>query len=159
MHYLGFKQPDEFTIKDNSKEGIHEVDLEMKIEKIPEFKAGTKMFINPRLYKIFSENLPKAQNRRLDYYFRYPFEIQDTTIFKVPEGYIPDALPSVKDNKCDYASYSTKYWFDEKERAIYCTSKLVLQQNKIPATKYSSVKTFFDKVLMDGNQKLVIKKN
>ena len=159
VHYLGFKQPDEFSFKENESKGNHSVDLAMKIEKIPEFKAGSKMFINPRLYKIYPENLPKAQNRRLDYYFKYPFEIMDTTIFKLPEGYVPDALPAVKDTKCDYATYSTKYWFDEKERAIYCTGKLVLQQNKIPASKYASVKAFFDDVIMDSNQKLVIKKN
>ena len=159
VHYLGFKQPDEFAFKDKGIVGAHHVDLEMRIEKIPEFKAGSKMFINPRLYKIYPGNLPKAQNRRLDYYFRYPFEIKDTTIFKMPEGYVPDALPSVKDSKCEYASYSTKYWFDEKERAIYCTATLVLQQNKIPAAKYASVKAFFDEVIMDNNQKLVIKKN
>jgi len=159
VHYLGFKQPDEFSFKENESKGNHSVDLAMKIEKIPEFKAGSKMFINPRLYKIYPENLPKAQNRRLDYYFKYPFEIMDTTIFKLPEGYVPDALPAVKDTKCDYATYSTKYWFDEKERAIYCTGKLVLQQNKIPAAKYASVKAFFDDVIMDSNQKLVIKKN
>jgi len=159
VHYLGFKQPDEFSFKENESTGNHNVDLAMKIEKIPEFKAGSKMFINPRLYKIYPENLPKAQNRRLDYYFKYPFEIMDTTIFKLPEGYVPDALPAVKDTKCDYATYSTKYWFDEKERAIYCTGKLVLQQNKIPAAKYASVKAFFDDVIMDSNQKLVIKKN
>src|SRR6185436_9198512 len=116
VHYLGFKQPDEFSFKENESKGTHNVDLAMKIEKIPEFKAGSKMFINPRLYKIYPENLPKAQNRRLDYYFKYPFEIMDTTVFKLPEGYLPDALPAVKDTKCDYATYSTKYWFDEKER-------------------------------------------
>ena len=159
VHHLGFKQPDEFSFKESASRGTHNADLEMKIEKIPEFKAGSKMFINPRLYKIYPENLPKAQNRKLDFYFRYPFEIKDTTIFKMPEGYVPDALPSVKDTKCEYASYSTKYWFNEEERAIYCTAKLILHQNKIPAAKYASVKAFFDDVTMDSNQKLVIKKN
>ena len=159
VNELGFKQPDEFVFRENSSTGNHLVDLEMRMEKIPEFKAGTKMFINPRLYKIYPESLPKAQNRRLDYYFRYPYEVDDTTVFKLPAGYVPDALPSVKEIKCDYAIYSTRYWFNEKEKEIYCSARLVLLQNKIPASKYASVKAFFDEVLLDGNQKLVIKKN
>jgi Domain of Unknown Function with PDB structure (DUF3857)/Transglutaminase-like superfamily len=159
VNSLGFKQPDVFSLTENKNAGDYVVNLDMEIQKIPEFKAGSKMFINPRLYKLFQQSLPKAQNRRLDYYFRFPFEKMDTTIFKLPEGYVPDALPGAKEVKCDLASYSTKYWFDEKERSVYCTSKLVLQQNKIPAAKYASVKTFFDDVLLDANQKLVIKKN
>jgi hypothetical protein len=156
---LGVKQPDEFVLAEEKSNGDPSVNLEMKIEKIPEFRAGTKMFINPRLYKLFTTNMPKSENRRLDYYFQYPYKKNDTTVFKLPDGYLPDALPGVKDMKCEYATYTTKYWFSEKERAVYSVTMLILLKNKIPAAKYASVKSFFDEVLMDNNQKLVIKKS
>jgi hypothetical protein len=155
---LGFKQPDDFVFTDDKSNATQAIKLEMKVEKIPEFQAGSKMFISPRLYKLFKGNLPKSQNRRLDFYFLCPFEKMDTTIFKLPEGFVADAMPSVKEIKCEFANYTTKYWFNEKERAVYCTARLVLTQNKIPAAKYAAVKSFFDEVLLDGNQKLVVKK-
>ena len=157
---LGFKQPDEFKLKEQEAHTENLViNLEMNIEKIPEFKTASKMFLNPRIYKMYSVKMPKAENRKYDYYFRYPFEKYDTTIFKLPEGFIPEALPQAKETKCEFATYTTKYWYNEKEKAVYSSAKLDLLQHRIPAAKYASVKSFFDEVLMDNSQRIVIKKN
>ena len=121
--------------------------------------AGNKMFISPRLYKLWPSKMPKAENRKQDYYFRYPFEKTDTTIIKLPAGYTLDALPQVKTVTCKQALYSTKYWYHEEQKAIYSTSQLVLKQHKIPAADYAEVKKFFDAVLMDDAQRIVIRKN
>jgi Domain of Unknown Function with PDB structure (DUF3857) len=158
VNYYGFKQPDEFSIEKKQTDNNFTTSLSLSIEKIPEFVAGSKMFISPRLYKIWSHKLPKAENRRLDYYFQGPFEKTDTTVFKLPEGYTSDALPSAKNLKCDYAVYSTRYWYNETEKAVYSTAKLVLLQHKIPAANYAVAKSFFDDVLKDDTQRIVIKK-
>jgi len=116
------------------------------------------MFVSPRIYKLWPGKLPKADNRKQDYYFSYPLEKTDTTIFKIPGGFKSEALPQPKSLKCDYASYSTKYWYDAGQNSIYSTAKLILTDHKIPASKYADIKKFFDEVLMDDSQKIVIKK-
>ena len=133
--------------------------IKMDIEKIPEFIAGNKMFIAPRMYKQWSAKLPKAGNRRLDFYFSNPFIKTDTTVFKLPDGFIVDALPTAKNFACEYGSYKNNYWFDAAKNLVYSTAKLELTQLKIPASKYASVKTFFDEVLQEDAQRMVIKKN
>jgi len=77
----------------------------------------------------------------------------------LPDGYAVDALPSAKQTKCELASYATKYWYDEKQRSVYCVASLILQQHRIPAASYSSVKEFFEGVKFDAKQRLVIKKS
>ncbi|HEY5407363.1 MAG TPA: DUF3857 domain-containing protein [Ginsengibacter sp.] len=159
IHNLGFKQPDEFEVGKNDNQEMLSTSIKMVIEKIPEFITGDKMFIAPRLYKQWSARLPKANNRRLDFYFFNPFIKTDTTIYKLPDGYTVDALPSAKSFGCEYGSYKTNYWFDGTKNLVYSTAKLELTQLKIPASKYASVKTFFDEVLQEDSQRIVIKKN
>lgn len=158
IHNYGFKQPDEFEVTKNDSSGMFSTSIKMSIEQIPEFIAGNKMFLAPGLYKQWSQKLPKVKNRRLDFYFHNPFIKTDTTIFKLPEGYSIDALPASKNLICEYGSYKTSFWFDADKNSIYCTAKLELTQLKIPALKYASVKNFFDKVMQQESQKIVITK-
>jgi hypothetical protein len=155
----GFKQPDEFLLKKHEDSKQFGVNLLLAIEKIPEFTAGTKMFLTSQIYTgLLDYKLPKSDNRRLDYYFEHPFVDTDTTVYKLPEGFTPDVLPPSKSSICEYGSFTSKYWYDDKERKIFSTVKVILNQNVIPAAKYASVKTFFDAVQKEGSQRIVIKK-
>jgi hypothetical protein len=157
VHYWGFKQPDQFVL--NKKEdNDHLAGLDMVVEKVPEFTAGNKMFLGARLYKLLLRKLPEYNPRKQDYYFPFPFVKTDTTIFKLPAGSTVDVLPKEKNLQCKYASYKTKYWYNEAEKAVYSTASLVLQQHRIPAAQYAEVKKFFDDVLMDDTQKIVVLK-
>ena len=158
VYELGFKQPDEFDyVKKDSTEHFMTV-LNMTIEKVPEFTAGNKMFLAPRLYKFWETKLPKSDKRKLDYYFKNPYEFTDTTVFRLPAGVSVDALPKPTTLSGTYASYSTKYWYNETEKAVYSSASLVLKQYKIPAAGYADIKKLFDEILMDGNQRIVLKK-
>ena len=130
----------------------------MTIEKIPEFTAGNKMFLSPRLYKFFETKLPKSENRKLDYYFHNPFEYTDTTIFKLPAGASVEVLPKPAALSNTYAMYNTRYWYNETEKAVYSTASLILKQYKIPAAGYADIKKLFDDILLDGTQRIVLKK-
>ncbi|HEU4859961.1 MAG TPA: hypothetical protein VFT15_09005, partial [Chitinophagaceae bacterium] len=100
----------------------------------------------------------KAENRRLDFYFNFPLEQYDTTVYVLPEGYKVDVLPPEKEFKTEYSSYTAKSWFDENKRAVYSYVQIILKQHVIPAARYAEVKKFFDDVLINDGQKIVIKK-
>jgi hypothetical protein len=154
----GFKRPDEFKVDKNTDSIMLSTTVKLSIEKIPEFTAGDKMFIAPRLYKVWSEKLPKAENRRLDFYFYNPFIKTDTTIYKLPEGYAVDALPAHKSFVCEYGTYTNNFWVDADKNSVYSTVRLELKQLKIPAVTYAPVKIFFDEVMQEDEQMIVIKK-
>jgi hypothetical protein len=158
VFFLGFKQPDDFELSQDKAGDDHIAKLKMTITKIPEFSSGNKLFVNPHINKIWSNKLPKAEDRRLDFYFRYPFEKFDTTILKLPQGFKPDVLPKGKKLSCNYANYSSGYRYDEASNIIYSTSSLILKQHRIPAAEYASVKKFFDDIMQDDAEKIVIKK-
>src|SRR4030095_5833406 len=155
---LSFKQPDDFELSKKDGESTHTVLLKMSIEKVPEFSVGSKLFLAPRLYKIWSGKLPKADKRRLDFYFNFPFEKRDTTVYVLPAGYKVDALPPAREFKTENTSYISKCWYDETQRSVYSSVLIILKKHVIPAAKYSETKKFFDDVLINDGQKIVIKK-
>jgi hypothetical protein len=155
---LSFKQPDDFELSKKEGGSTHTALLKMSIEKVPEFSAGSKLFLAPRLYKIWGRKLPKTENRRLDFYFNFPFEKTDTTIYVLPAGYKVDALPPAKEFKTENASYISKCWYDETQKSVYSTVQVMLKQHVIPAAKYGEIKKFFDDVLINDGQKIVVKK-
>ena len=152
---LGFKQPDEFSVV--KKEEL--LDIDLKIEKIPQFSAGSKMFLNPRVNSIWKAVLPKAENRKQDFYFESPFIKTDSTIFNLPEDYVAESVPAPAELKCEYGSYKTSYAYVKEKNQIVSLARLELSQNKIPSGKYAEVKKFFDGVISEDTQKMVIKKN
>jgi hypothetical protein len=156
---LGFKQPDDFLVIKKSQAEELNVDIELTIEKIPQFNAGSKMFLNPRVYSLWRLILPKSDGRLQDYYFRSPFIRTDTTIYNLPENYIPEAIPLPDKFNCDYATYATNYSYVKEKNQLLSIARLELNQNRIPAAKYGDIKKFFDKVLTDDTRKIVIKKN
>lgn len=155
---FSFKQPDNFEFIKRDEADMFSTELKTEIEKLPDFVAGNKIFLSPRIYKIWSRKLPKAENRKLDYYFRYPFEQSDTTVYILPEGHKVDALPPAREFKTDFSSYESKSWYDEGRRSVYSYVQIILKQHVIPAGRYAEVKKFFDDVLMNDGQKIVIKK-
>lgn len=158
VSYFGFRQPDDFVLSKNESAEGSIIKLQMALRKLSDFNSGNKLFISPRIYSMWSKTLPKTEKRKLDYYFPNPFERTDTTIYKLFEGMKPVALPVEKEFNCAYASYRSKSWYNEKENSVYSVTSLVLKQHKVSAADYTEVKTFFDNVIQNDSQKIVVQK-
>ncbi|MEI7736078.1 MAG: transglutaminase-like domain-containing protein [Ferruginibacter sp.] len=155
---LGFLQPDAFELTYNKSSAQAETNIKLDIEKIPEFTAGSKMFLNPRIYKLWTYALPKAENRTQDFYFANPFIKTDTSIYKLPEGFVLETLPKSKDLKFEFGSFKSTYQYDAANKSIITTARLQLDVIKIPAANFLAAKNFFNDVLTEYTEKIVIKK-
>ena len=59
VNQMGFINPDDYSIKFSEKfRTPFQTSLELEMEKVPDFMAGAKMFIRPRMYSFWSEKLP-----------------------------------------------------------------------------------------------------
>ena len=156
---LGFKQPDEFTIGWKSEAQKEDVDINLSIERIPQFMAGSKMFLNQRLNRISGTKLPAAEGRKYDFYFPQPFYKCDTTIYHLPANFIPEVLPKSAAYSCEFGEYTTSYTYNKEKNEVVSIASLELKSHIIPAARYAAVKQFFDNVMSDETQKLIVKKN
>ena len=157
VYNLGYKQPDDFEMATTGSSNSS-MKLKLSLSKLPEFNAGNKYFIKPRLNKITLTKLPTASKRKMDYFFHFPYEKSDTTVIILPKGFTLEALPSEKNIKTDYSNYTSKSWYIKQENAIYTATRLVLLKHRIPPSDYAVVKSFFDEVLQDDAQRIVVNK-
>jgi len=154
---LGFLQPDEFDLITDRKNTSAKTSFKLLIEKVPEFTAGSKMFLNPRIYKIWSSSLPTTEKRTKSFYFPFPFTKTDTTVYELPENYTVDNMPKGKDLKFEYGLFKTNYVYDEKANTITSIAFLQLSQNVIPPEKFEEAKRFFSNVIEEYTEKIVVK--
>jgi hypothetical protein len=155
---MGYKQPDYFELVAGNGEAGGMAALKMELRRLPEFQAGKRYFIKPRLNQMWTAKLPSAGNRKQDFYFPYPFEKKDTTIILLPAGFEPDVLPQEKSVSAAYGMYQSRSWYNKAEHAVYTATILTLKQHKILAADYESVKAFFDAVWQDDAQRIVVQK-
>lgn len=158
VKHWGLKLPEEIKIDLGEKKTKTQPRINAYYSRIPEFVAGTKMFLAPRMNSLWNQKMPTTSERKSDYYFSYPMIMIDSTSFKLPENYIADALPQKKEFDCGYASYVCNYYFDAPNQTLLTTARLEIKEHHIPAKEYQTVKSFFDKVLLEDAQRVVIKK-
>ena len=159
VNYFGFSNPNEFKMDFGGKEKFpYPAELDIEVEKIYEFKAGSKLFMRPRFYKIWQTKLKQYEKRTQDYYLEVPITKSDTTAFHLAEGYTVEALPKDKSISFAKGKYESKYWYDEASRTIFSTAKLTVTSQVIEPAIYEEARLFFDQVIDDTNQKVVCKK-
>jgi hypothetical protein len=160
VYFLKMAVPDRFSaaLEPDETASTQRVNLSLSFGKIAAFTTGSKMFLNPQFHKIWTTYLPKTTNRKTDFYFRYPFEKSDTTIYQLPVGYKVESMPPNVDLKSTYGVYHSNTWYDEASNSIINAASLALQVHKIPANHYSEMYDFFSKIIGDGVNRIVIKK-
>lgn len=159
VNQMGFINPDDYSIQFSEKYMTpFQTSLALEMEKVPDFMAGTKMFIRPRMYSFWSEKLPATDKRLYDYIFDCPFEKSDTTKFILPEGFVVESLPAALNMEFSYGKFRSNYWFEETSRTIYTTAFLKLDQYRIPPEKFTETRDFIDKLKKEDSKKLIIRK-
>ena len=130
----------------------------MDYEKIYAFKAGSKLFFEARLYPIFDEEIVDQEKRQRDYYFTYPYQVMDTTVYKFPAGYTLETVPKNKSVQFTFAQYSSNYNWDANSRTLTSIALLQIKDRVIKAADYTKLVDFKKQVTADMNEKIVMKK-
>ncbi len=158
INNLGFVQPDGYELISDKKLDSSAISFKLSIDKVPDFIAGSKMFLHPRIYKMWNLRLPDDDKRTMPFYFECPFIKVDTTIYQLPENYTVENLPKARDNKFEYGSFKSNYSYDEKANTVTTTAVLTLDQHLIPADKFTATRKFFGNVIDEYTEKIIIKK-
>jgi hypothetical protein len=130
----------------------------MDYKKIYSFKAGNKLFFETRLYPIFDEEITENEKRIRDYYFAYPYQSADTTVYKFPAGYTLETIPKNKSVSKPFAEYTCTYKWDANSRTLSSVALLQIKERVIKAVDYISLYDFKKQVKANMNEKIVMKK-
>jgi hypothetical protein len=159
IRHTEWKQPDYFEVAVSPKtQNPYSITAKMEYENIAAFKAGSKLFLEPRLYNFFDEEVPETPLRKYDYFFTVPYKKTDTTVYIMPAGYTAESLPKDKNLQLSFAGYTATYKWDAASHKLICYAELIVKQRKVNAADYNKLLEFKKLVQADVNEKLVMKK-
>jgi hypothetical protein len=155
-----WRQPDIINISSAAKtDDPYRVTATMEYEKISSFSAGSKIFLEPRLYPIFDEDIPETEKRKRDYYFTCPYQATDTTVYQFPPGYSVESLPQNKLADQGFAHYNCNYNWDAVTHTLSIIAQLQIRDRVIKAADYQKLLDFKKQVITNMNEKIVMKKD
>lgn len=129
-----------------------EFSSENMIEELGDFIAVT-----PILFKDYEENPFKKDHREFAIDFTYPITLEYTYIINIPEGYTFDELP--KPTRVSNADKSMSLLINSNAmgQSANITFKLEIKKAMYVVTQYEDIKTFFDYLISQQNQPILIK--
>lgn len=156
---FGIKQPSAFDFQLGSDiNDVKEVNLTIDYDKFCDVMAGDKQFIRPRVLALWDASVPITEKRKTDFYFKFPMQESCTTTIDLPAGYEVESLPTNSNLKFSYGTYDLSFVYNKDKNQVISTFKFVLNNQVIPAAKYTEMQQYFDSINHAQNKKLVIKK-
>jgi hypothetical protein len=139
-------------------DGLKEVDLDLEYDKFCDVMAGDKQFIKPKVLVFWDATVPVLEKRKTDFYFKYPMQELNVTTIDLPQGFEVEALPVNASLKFTYGNYELNYAYNKDKNQVTSTAKFILNNQVIPAAKYTEMQQYMDAIAKAQNKKLVIKK-
>jgi hypothetical protein len=159
IRYLNIKQPTFFDFKSSpDKAEVNELNIDLEYDKFCDVLAGDKQFYRPRVFDLWGKTLPITEKRQSDFYFDHPMQKSCVTIIDLPTGFEVEALPANASLKFTYGNYEINYVYNKDKNQVVSTAKFVLNNQVIPAAKYTEMQQYMDGIAKAQNKKLVIKK-
>jgi len=156
---LSIKQPSSFNFKsDKDENGSKEVDLDLEYDQFCDVKAGDKQFYKPLAFLLWDGKVPILEKRKSDYYWDFPRINTCTTTIDIPQGFEVETMPVNANLKFSYGNYELSYVYNKEKNQVISTAKFILNNQVIPAAKYTEMQQYMDAIAKAQNKKLVIKK-
>ena len=158
IKYLHYKIPEDFQLE-NSKDSVGGklFTLNLSYDQQYDFKSGNKFFFQPRVNKLYNEEVMPATIRKFDYLFDFPYSKTDTTIYILPAGTYVESLPTNKIISNDYTFYSSEFFKNKEGNIITAAAKFSIKKINVTPTSYQVVATSFQQVMQNENEKIIIK--
>jgi hypothetical protein len=156
---LNIKQPSAFDFT-SGQDGNYtkEIDLNLEYDKFCDVIAGDKQFYKPWAFSLWHSTVPIEEKRKSDFYFEFPLQKSSVTTIDLPTGFEVETLPANQSLKFTYGNYDIKYVYDAAKNQVVSTAKFNLNNQVIPAAKYTELQQYIDAVARAQNKKLVIKR-
>lgn len=118
-----------------------------------------KIYIRPMLFKGYTSNPFKSDDRKFPIEFSSPWKEKSTISIQLPEGYTIESLPEPKALGLPDDIGLFKYQVIAKGDKVRVVSILEFNTDKIPANYYEILKEFFGEFVQKQSEKIVLVKS
>ena len=159
IRYFNIKQPTSFDFKTSpDKAEVNELKIDLEYDKFCDVLTGDKQFYRPRIFDLWGLTVPVIEKRQSDFYFEHPMQKSCVTTIDLPTGFEVETLPANTSLKFTYGNYEINYVYNKDKNQVVSTAKFVLNNQVIPAARYTEMQQYMDGIAKAQNKKLVIRK-
>lgn len=115
---------------------------------------NNKIYLQPFLNEVFSENPLKQKTRTYPVDITYPVNRIYQSEIIIPEGYKVEFLPG--NISQDDEMFELNYTATQQDDKIMVSLKYTFKKSVYAPEDYSKVKTFFDRIVKKGSEKVVL---
>jgi hypothetical protein len=115
-----------------------------------------KLYVKPLLFKGYSANPFKLEERKFPVEFSSPWKEKNTVTINLPEGYTIESAPEKKAIGLPENMGVFRYQVVSENNKVKVISILELNQSTIPANYYETLKAFFGEVVSKQTEKIVL---
>lgn len=116
--------------------------------------SGKRIFIQPNVVTRLSDNWTYDSTRKVDYWMRDAYTEADTVQINIPEGYLPESIPTDISETTHFGSYSTQLRIEGNQ--IRYIRKFQQNAGRFPAADGSRIAAFYQKIFKSDRAKLVL---
>ena len=117
------------------------------------------IYLNPLFHSYFKNNPFTKNDRKYPVEMPYKYDITYDCKLQIPNGYhIEDTLLPASVRLDNNALYKNSINYDKASKTIRAYSHMLIGKTEFSVEEYSGFKYFFDKMLADQQQTLIIKK-
>ena len=159
INYLHYKIPEYFQLeKQRDSVGGKLFTLNLSYDQQYDFKSGNKYFYQARINTLYAGNTKLSPGNNFNYMFDFPYTKTDTTVFILPSEYYVESLPEIKTISNNYAYYRSEFLKNNSGNIITAIAQFSIKKSIIPSESYTDAQSFFNQVMQNENEKIIIKK-
>jgi hypothetical protein len=125
---------------DKIAEGRFDLDMELTATGYAQVMQDRLMVFKPAVVGRLN-SLWLTEPKRVNPIVLYPYTFSETSVIKLPVGFVVDEMPDPVKLETAFGKYLTSY--EVKDGQLHYSRTFVLNAAQIPADKYSSVQNFF----------------
>jgi hypothetical protein len=157
---------DKFSIEIENYKVSNKLDLGKDVTRTIKFSSedlieeiNGKMYIRPLLFKGYTANPFKSNERKFPIEFSSPWAEKSTVTIELPEGYTIESIPETKALGLPDDMGVFKYQVISQGNKVRVVSALEFNTATIPANYYETLKGFFGEFVEKQSEKIVLVKS
>lgn len=142
---------------DEKKEAYPEIAIHYTVDsELCGNKTGNRLFIPANIFRPDFGKLP-AKERKYDIDISYGYADSDNITFKIPEGYVVEALPKAVSIEARFGTFRSLCQVIDANTILF-TSRLYMKRGLYPAKEYAEFSTFYNSISKQYNGKIILRK-
>ena len=118
--------------------------------------TGRRLFIAPNLFNKTNTRYSADSIRKYEIVYNYAFRDIDSITIKIPEGYVPEALPQAVKIDSRFGKYASRVKIEGNK--IYYLREQEKSRGRFPASDYAELVKFQEQIYKADRTKIVLVK-